>query len=253
MSGGAVIYTGFAVILTCFLGGITFFAFLGLLLDILFCGCFVAIAVLAKGGAKSCGTVNNSPIGTGAHVSCQLQRAVFAVAVANACLFLISAALEIVLSRARKREKRYGPSPANNYTSGYGKKRFWQKKNNKNKTAKHEDEELGVVGAGALVAEEKHRTRDNHNSERISDDTAVADGYGGPNTKYNQEPTVPPHTYPGQTDGYANQQNLGVASGGTVPEMDSNESGGGHYVQHVNEPYAEVHQGGYVHQSHGVP
>lgn len=81
----------------------------------------------------------------------------------------------------------------------------------------------------------------------------VADSYGGPNTKYNQEPTVPTHTYPGQTDGYANQQNLGVASGGAVPEMDSSEGGGGHYVQHVNEPYAEVHQGGYVHQSHGVP
>ena len=105
----------------------------------------------------------------------------------------MSAALEIVLSRARKRDKRYGPSPANNYTSGYGKQRFWQKKNNKNKTHKHEDEEFGVVGAGALVAEEKHRTRNNRNSERISDDTAmtgttapVADSYGGPNTKYKQ-------------------------------------------------------------------
>lgn len=176
------------------------------------------------------------------------------------CLFLISAALEIVLSRARKREKRYGPSPANNYTSGYGKQRFWQRKNNKNKTNKHEDEELGAVGAGALVAEEKHRTRNNRNSERISDDTAmtgttapVADGYGGPNTKYNQEPTVPTQTHSGQTDGYANQQTLGVASAGAVPEMESNAAGGGHYVQHVSEPYADVHQGGYVHQAHGIP
>ncbi|CAF9943405.1 MAG: hypothetical protein ALECFALPRED_000298 [Alectoria fallacina] len=290
MAGGAVIYTGFAVILTCFLGGITFFAFLGLLLDLLFCGCFVAIAVLAKAGAKSCGTVNNSPIGTGAHVSCQLQRAVFAVAIANACLFLISAALEIVLSRARKREKRYGPSPANNYTSGSGKKRFWQKKNNKNKTHKHEDEELGGVGAGALVADEKHRTRNNRNSERISNDTAMtgttapvadsyggpntkysheptvptqnypgqtngyasqqgADGYGGSNTKYGQEPTVPNLTHPGQNEGYANQQSLNTASGGAArAEMESNV-GGGRYAQHVSEPYANVHQGGYVHQA----
>ena len=169
-------------------------------------------------------------------------------------LFLISAALEIVLSRARKREKRYGPSPANNYTSGSGKRRFWQRKNNKNKAHKHQDEELGALGAGALVAEEKHRTRDNRNSERISDDTAmtgttapVADGYGGPNTKYNQEPTVPPQTYPGQTNGYTSHQTSGFASGGAVPEMESNVGGGGHYVQHVNEPYAEVHHGGYVH------
>ena len=174
-------------------------------------------------------------------------------------LFLISAALEIVLSRARKREKRFGPSPANNYTSGYGKQRFWQKKNNKNKTQKHQDEELGVVGAGALVAEEKHRTRNDRNIERISDDTGmtgttapVADGYGGPNTKYNQEPTVPTQTLLGQTDGYANQQTLGIASGGAVSEMDSNVGGGGHYTQHVSEPYAEVHQGGYVHQAHNA-
>lgn len=175
------------------------------------------------------------------------------------CLFLISAALEIVLSRARKRDKRYGPSPANNYTSGYGKRRFWQKKNNKNKTHNHEDAELGAVGAGALVAEEKHRTRNNRNSERISDDTAMTgttaaatDGYGGPNTKYSQEPTVPTQTHPAHTDGYANQQNLGVTSGGVVSEMDSNIGGGGHYVQHVSEPYADVHQGGYVHQAHGM-
>ena len=175
------------------------------------------------------------------------------------CLFLISAALEVVLSRARKREKRYGPSPANNYTSGYGKRRFWQKKNGKNKTHKHEDAELGAVGAGALVAEEKHRTRENRNSARISDDTAmtgttapVADSYGGPNNKYNPEPTVPTQTHLPHNNGYSNQQTLGVASGGAVPEMESNMGGGGHYVQHVNEPYADVHHGGYVHQAHGV-
>ena len=147
-------------------------------------------------------------------------------------LFLISAALEIVLSRARKREKRYGPSPANNYTSGYGKQRFWKRKNNQNKAHKHEDAELGAVGAGALIAEEKHH-RNNHNDGRISDDTAmtgttapVADSaYGGPNNKYSQEPTVPTLAHPVHGDGYTNQQSLGVASGSTMPEM----SGGGHY------------------------
>ena len=172
----------------------------------------------------------------------------------NSVLFLISAGLEIVLSRARKREKRYGPSPANNYTSGSGKQKFWQRKNNKNKSHKHEDAELGAVGgAGALIAEEKHH----HHNNRISDDTAmtgttapVTDTYGGPNNKYNQEPTVPPQAHPhlGQNNAYANQQSLGVTGG----ELDSNVGGGGHYVQHVPEPYTDVHHGGYVHQSHGV-
>ena len=84
MSGAAVIYTAFAVILTCFLGGITFFALVAVFLDILFCACFVAIAVLARDGRKSCGTINNSPIGPGERLSCQLQRVTFIVAIINA-------------------------------------------------------------------------------------------------------------------------------------------------------------------------
>lgn len=81
LSGAAVIYTAFALILTCFLGGIAFFAFMGLLLDILFCGAFIAIAVLARGGAKSCGSANNSPIGPNNRTSCQLQRVTFITAI----------------------------------------------------------------------------------------------------------------------------------------------------------------------------
>ena len=81
MSGAAVIYTAFAVILTCFLGGITFFSFLGVVLDICFCGCFVAIAILARGGKNACKGVNNSPIGPGEHLSCQLERVTFIVAI----------------------------------------------------------------------------------------------------------------------------------------------------------------------------
>lgn len=36
--------------------------------------------------------------------------------------FLISAFLEVVLVHHRRKEHRFGPSPANNYTSGYGKR-----------------------------------------------------------------------------------------------------------------------------------
>ncbi len=84
ISGAAVIYTAFAVILTCFLGGITFFAFLAVFLDVLFCAAFIAIAVLARGGAKACGGVNNSPVGPGEHLSCQLERVAFIVAIIGA-------------------------------------------------------------------------------------------------------------------------------------------------------------------------
>ena len=65
MSGAAVLYTIFAILLTCFLGGKMFFAFLAIILDICFIGCFVAIAVLTRGGAKSCKGNVSTPIGTG--------------------------------------------------------------------------------------------------------------------------------------------------------------------------------------------
>ncbi|KAK4694507.1 hypothetical protein P7C71_g3088, partial [Lecanoromycetidae sp. Uapishka_2] len=269
ISGGAVIYTAFAVVLTCFLGGITFFSFLGLVMDIIFCGGFVAIAVLARGGVDSCSGVNNSPIGPGEHLSCQLERVTFIVAIIGAFLFLVSAVLEILLSRAHKREKRYGPSPSNNYTSGYGKQRFWQKKNNKNKNKGMHDAELGAVGTGALV-EEKHHHNNRHSAMRPSDDTAVGDGYGGPNTKY-AEPTLPAQTHD-YNDGYTagpqftgdntrdstmvGQGRTGYHTGAVtdrqvsgVSEMPGNTLGSADrpIVQHDDNPYAEVHHGGYVH------
>jgi len=253
MSGAAVIYTAFAVILTCFLGGITFFSFLGVVLDICFCGAFVAIAILAKAGKNSCGRANNSPIGPGEHLSCQLQRVTFIVAIIAAFLFLVSAALEILLARAHKREKRYGPGPSNDYTSGYGKQRFWQRKNRKNKNKGMQDAELGAVGAGALVAEDKHH-HDHTRNSNITGDTAVTDGYGGANNKYAtaQEPTLPPHQAAYNqpvTTGYATTTDYEPQSTG-VSEMEGQTGSANRpFVQHDPEPYAQVHHGGYVHSS----
>ena len=67
ISGVAVIYTISAVLLTCFLGGISFFAFLAIVLNILFCAAFVALTVLTRQGAESCSGSNivNTPLGSG--------------------------------------------------------------------------------------------------------------------------------------------------------------------------------------------
>ena len=67
ISGIGVVYTIFAVILTCCLGGISFFAFLAIFLDVLLCAGFVAIAVLCRDGVHSCtGSNVHSPLGNGA-------------------------------------------------------------------------------------------------------------------------------------------------------------------------------------------
>lgn len=83
MSGAAVIYTAFAVLLVCFLGGITIFTFFGVLLDVLFCIAFVAIAILARGGAKTC-TGGRSPLFNNRIRDCRFQKIAFAVAIAGA-------------------------------------------------------------------------------------------------------------------------------------------------------------------------
>ncbi|KAL9100096.1 MAG: hypothetical protein Q9163_004486 [Psora crenata] len=248
MAGAAVIYTAFAVILTFFLGGITFFAFLAVVLDICFCGCMIAIAVLTRAGRRRCGPVYNSPIGRGHRTSCRLEKTVFAVSIIGTVLFLLSALLQVLLSRSHKREKRYGPSPANNYTSGSKKgtsrRMPWQRKKNATR-----DAELGTVGAGAL-GNGKH---DNRASDVTGTTAPVADsGYGGPNTKYaGNEPTLP-----AQHAGY-NPQTSGVTGGvgggktGGFPEMEAGGQGSAQqpYVKHDPNPYAEVHHGGYVHST----
>ncbi|KAI4101767.1 MAG: hypothetical protein L6R37_004795 [Teloschistes peruensis] len=277
MAGGAVIYTGFAVILTCFLGGFTFFAFLAVLLDILFVGAFVAIAILTRGGGRSCsGSSPPSVLGPGNRTSCRLETAVFAVAIAMALCFLISAALQVLLSRQHKREKRYGPGPSNNYTSGSGKKLpFWKrnrgpktthevgafdpngtsttyqkapfwKRNKKNTT--NPDAELGVLGGSAIIAEEKHRH--DHN-DRISHETGVTGttahspglAYGGPNDRYSNEPTAPPPL----SHGHARQQNADLAAEYQPYRSEGVVGHGNTQVVHDSSPYADVHHGGHVH------
>ena len=170
-------------------------------------------------------------------------------------LFLVSAALEILLARAHKREKRYGPGPSNDYTSGYGKQRFWQRKNAKTKNKGMQDAELGAVGVGALAAEDKHH-HDHTRNSNITGDTAVADGYGGANNKYAtaQEPTLPAHTaaynQPVATTGYATTTTDYERQSTGVSEMEGQTGSANRpYVQHDPEPYAQVHHGGYVHTS----
>ena len=65
ISGAAVLYGIFTVLLTCFLGGVSFFAFLAIFFDILFAGAFIALAILTRDGADKCSGVVNTPLGTG--------------------------------------------------------------------------------------------------------------------------------------------------------------------------------------------
>lgn len=186
MSGAAVLYTIFAVILTVCLGGKKFFAFLALVLDILFCGAMVAIAVLTRDGAHSCRGRVATPLGTGQHTAkqgfgsgngqgdqytyavslgtaCTLNKVCFAVAIVGALLFLLAALMQIALARHHKKEKRFGPSPANGYTAGTGN-RFWQRRKARPTGMRDPEMAAGTTTAGTLAP--------GHKDYRPSHDTA---------------------------------------------------------------------------------
>lgn len=101
ISGAAVLYTIFAIILVCFLGGIAFFGILAMLLDIAFLGAFIYVAYATRGGAGSCRGQVNTPFGSGntytdnriigatngftplpsLRTACKLETAAFSVAI----------------------------------------------------------------------------------------------------------------------------------------------------------------------------
>jgi len=110
-------------------------------------------------------------------------------------LFLLAAVLQLLLGKHHQKEKRYGPSPSNNYTSGEGKRPFWKRGKATSRDA--EAAELGTVGAAGLAAEKHHHH--NNNTIRPSHETGMTGstmaapdaGYGSHTKKHIAEPTVP--------------------------------------------------------------
>lgn len=215
ISGGACIYTIFGVLLTCFLGGLTFFAFLAIFLDILFGGAFIAIAVLARGGVHTQGS--SSPLGNRKVRDAKLQTSAFAVAIIGTFLFLVTAVMSVLLNRHHKKAKKYSPSPSNNYTSGTGRRSFFKRDRRPN--AAHDAEELGALSGGnAVIAEEKahHNTHGGKTDFRTSNDTGMTSStaapaettYGDSANKYNLQGTATTHNaYPSTGTGYRNGVN----------------------------------------------
>jgi hypothetical protein len=129
MAGVAVIYLAFAMTLTLCLGGKTFFALLGLLMDLLICGAFIAIAILDRSGSTQRSGFVRNPLGAGQSnttgvagtnlgLASRLNTTSFACAIAGAGLMAIAFLMQLAMWRHHKKEKAFGPSPDNDYTSG---------------------------------------------------------------------------------------------------------------------------------------
>jgi len=201
ISGAGVLYTIFGVIFTLCLGGITFFALIAVFLDIVFAGGFAAIAYYTRHGANSCSGVVNTPLGVGLSSEaapgpgdwgyvCSLNTACFAMAVLNIFLFLLTAVVQLLLARHHKKEKRFGPSPKNNYTKGTGRRPFW-KRNRKVRNTRDAEMATGAVpAAGYRPSHETHMTGSTMHGGQVpmtSDPKFGQPGYGG--TPYNHKTT----------------------------------------------------------------
>ncbi|KAN0083779.1 hypothetical protein V8E54_002867 [Elaphomyces granulatus] len=160
LSGAATLYALLGSLFTICLGGIMFFGFVAMVLDVCFIASMIAIAIMARDGARRCWGLVTTPLGTGQASTvvgygrngfgiggdhnftyipslgfvCRLQKAAFAVSIIAIFLFVISLALHVPLFRHNQREKRYGPSPVNNYTSGSGRRPFWRRRANADTT-----------------------------------------------------------------------------------------------------------------------
>ncbi|MCJ1386392.1 hypothetical protein MMC17_009518 [Xylographa soralifera] len=210
ISGAGVLYTLFGVVLTFFLGGVTIFALLGILLDLAFCGAFAYVAYATRGGIHCGGDTNEAFFGNGntgignssatPRVICDLEKTCFILAIILCGLFLLSAVVQLALWLNHKKEKKYGPGPSNNYTSGSGKRSRFGRKNKASA--------VPVVEKTPVNNHARHADRDlelGATDMRPSADTAVDSGaaYGGSENKYFKdshqnprsetfpEPTVP--------------------------------------------------------------
>lgn len=166
IAGAAVLYTIFGVLFTLFLGGVTFFALIAIVLDLCFVGGFAAIAYYTRHGANSCKGVVNTPLGFGLSsesapgaghwgYACSLNTACFALAILGIFLFLITAIVQAMLARHHKKEKRFGPGPKNNYTKGTGRRPFWKRNKKVHNTR---DAELATGTAPAAGYRPSHET-----------------------------------------------------------------------------------------------
>ncbi|KAL2023891.1 hypothetical protein VTK56DRAFT_668 [Thermocarpiscus australiensis] len=193
IAGSAVLYTILALLLLCCVAGHPFPSFVMMVLDVLFVGGFIYIATANRGGASSCdgqvdtvygrgdantNVVDNDSGGFTALPSlrqaCQMEKACLAVSIVAIFFFIFSALLSLALVRHRRKERRFGPSPANDYTSGYGsgRKRF-------NFFGLGRKSTVRTAASGNPNVLPKHATPDDVRDSYATEQTGVGSGYGG--------------------------------------------------------------------------
>lgn len=110
-------------------------------------------------------------------------------------LFLFSALIQLAIGRNHQKEKKYGPSPANNYTSGSGNKWFRRKRGPKTTRDAYaaNDAETGIVEGGSAG----HLAAPGHEMRPSGDTGYTGSTMGANNAAYGHDkynaPPMPTH------------------------------------------------------------
>ncbi|KAL2676801.1 hypothetical protein Neosp_010567 [[Neocosmospora] mangrovei] len=235
ISGIAVLYTLAGLLLLCCLAGRTLSSFIAIILDVAFIGAFIYVAVANKNGASSCDGYLDTPFGKGKasntakgsdgftalpsyRVACRLQSACLAVSIIAIFFFVFSILMEVALARHHNKEKRFGPSPANNYTSGYGKRPgFFARLFRRKTAAVDQDNELPEHTHPDQLDD---NARQSHGTER----TAVNSYPDNTYNKYDSNGYSYPDANHGRQDGYGQIHYPEPEYGVTQPTPHNNQN-----------------------------
>ena len=173
-------------------------------------------------------------------------------------LFLFSVFLQIWVSRHHKKEKKYGPSPANNYTSGSGRKKFWQRKGaNQNTYAAQDTQTAPAVGGGKKKFWQRNKggtqapyTQDPHAKDTEMNAYGGAGGVGSTNgggTTLATDQTANPYRPSGETGYTGNTGNSGFTGTTMGPQDHQPQYGSGpdHGGYHTGPTGTSVNPYGY--------
>jgi|SRR5687768_16973754 hypothetical protein len=87
-------YSFVAMLLTCCLAGLSFFALLGAIIDLFLFAAMIAVAVLNRDGRFGCGP--------GDGTTCRLYVATFVLAIISLIAYLINGVVSVLVRRSKK-------------------------------------------------------------------------------------------------------------------------------------------------------
>ncbi|EWC43769.1 hypothetical protein DRE_07334 [Drechslerella stenobrocha 248] len=127
-SAAGFLWTSFVLVFSVCLLQKSFFQFFAVIGDLLLLGGFIAITILLRNawGGTCTRRRQNVPWlergGSNIPTNCELVKGIFVVSIVLSILFFLTLSTSCLVHRHAKKERAYGPSPANNYTSGRGKR-----------------------------------------------------------------------------------------------------------------------------------